>query len=90
MPIKKRPWSTKATGRDYKKEYKEYQKWRIEYRTELNKINRDMWTYWNWDWKDVSHTKGWKFVLENESINRKRNWMKKWTSPKTKRTWTKK
>jgi len=89
MPIKKRPWSTKATGRDYKKEYKEYQKWRIEYRTELNKVNREKWTYWNGDKKDVSHTKSW-YTLEAQSKNRARNGQRKWYSKSAPRVGTRK
>lgn len=50
---------------------------RIKYRTELNRENRKRGTYGNGDGKDVSHTKGGKLVLENQSDNRARNRSKK-------------
>lgn len=86
--VKKRPWSTKATWRDYKKE-EEYNKSRTKYRAELNKVNRDKWTYWNGDKKDVSHTKSW-YTLEPQSKNRARNGMRKWKSVSAPRVWTRK
>ncbi len=86
-----RPWSNKKTWRDYsyQKEYnaKPAQK---KKRAELNKINREKWTYWNKDNKDVSHKKDWGTFLEKASLNRKRNGMRKWVSVKARRVWTKK
>ena len=65
--------NTEKTGRDYAKEYREYQVKRKKYRTALNKKNRDAGTYGNKDQKDVSHTKSGRTVSEPESKNRRRN-----------------
>ena len=65
-----------GTGRDYKKEYKEYQgkPEKRKYRAKLNQANRDAGTYGNGDGKDMSHTKdGKKLVKEDQSKNRARN-----------------
>jgi hypothetical protein len=65
-----------GTGRDYKKEYKEYQGKpdKRKYRAKLNQANRDAGTYGNGDGKDMSHTKdGKKLVKEAQSKNRARN-----------------
>jgi hypothetical protein len=66
-----------GTGRDYKKEYKEYQgkPERKKYRAKLNQANRDAGTYgkMNKMGKDRSHTKDGKLVLEDKSKNRARN-----------------
>ncbi len=42
-------------ARDYKDEYKKFQKDKIKYRTKLNKYNRDKNTYGNNDGLDASH-----------------------------------
>lgn len=62
------------TGRDYKKEYKEFQgsEKQKKYRAELNKANRDAGSYGNKDGKDMSHTKSGKLVKEAQSKNRAR------------------
>ena len=67
--------NTEKTGRDYKKEYKEFQgsEKQKRYRAELNKANRDAKTYGNGDKMDMSHTKSGKLVKESQSTNRKRN-----------------
>ncbi len=64
-----------GTGRDYKKEYKEYQgkPERRKYRAKLNQANRDAGTYGNGDGKDISHTKSGSLVKEAQSKNRARN-----------------
>ena len=87
----KKPWWTKATWRDYKKEAA-YNKSRTDYRAKLNKAAREKGIYWKRYSKgvDLSHTTSWKLVLEKRSTNRARNWMKKWKSTSAKRTWTKK
>jgi hypothetical protein len=63
-----------GTGRDYKKEYKEYQgsAERKKYRAELNKANKEMGSK-RYDGKDLSHTKSGKLVKESQSANRSRN-----------------
>lgn len=45
-------------GRDYKDEYKKFQKHKSDYRAKLNKYNRDKGTYGNDDGKDASHKDG--------------------------------
>jgi hypothetical protein len=67
--------NTEKTGRDYKKEYKEFQgsEKQKKYRAELNKANRDRGEYGNGDNKDLSHQKNGKLVKESQSTNRKRN-----------------
>ena len=66
-----------GTGRDYKKEYKEYQgkPEKRKYRAKLNQANRDAGTYgkMNKMGKDRSHTKDGKLVLEDKKLNRMRN-----------------
>jgi hypothetical protein len=64
-----------GTGRDYKKEYKEYQgkPEKRKYRAKLNQANRDAGTYGNSDGKDMSHSKSGKLVKEAQSKNRARN-----------------
>jgi len=61
MPIKKKKkkGTTKATGRDYKSEYKNYHKKKAvkKRRAENNKANRNAGTYGNGDGKDVAHSK---------------------------------
>ena len=56
----------------YNKEYHSSEE-RKNYRTKLNKANRDAGTYGNGDGKDMSHTKSGKLVKEKESSNRARN-----------------
>ncbi len=69
--------NTEKTGRNYKKEYKEYQGTpeRKKYRAKLNQANRDAGTYGKMTkmGKDRSHTKDGKLVLEDRSKNRARN-----------------
>jgi hypothetical protein len=67
--------NTEKTGRDYKKEYKEFQgsEKQKKYRAELNKANRDRGEYGNGDKMDLSHQKNGKLVKEAQSTNRKRN-----------------
>jgi hypothetical protein len=60
----------------YDSEYHKTPK-RKKYRAKLNKENYKRGTYGNGDGKDVSHTKGGKLVLENQSTNRARNRGKK-------------
>ena len=43
------------TKRNYKSEYKNYQKAKSGYRSQLNKANRKKGTYGNGDGKDVAH-----------------------------------
>tara|TARA_Y100000593_G_scaffold889_1_gene1727 strand:+ start:774 stop:1178 length:405 start_codon:yes stop_codon:yes gene_type:complete len=45
-------------SRDYKDEYKKFQKHKSKYRAKLNKFNRKQGTYGNGDGKDASHSKG--------------------------------
>jgi hypothetical protein len=56
----------------YNKEYHSSEE-RKNYRTKLNKANRDAGTYGNGDGKDMSHTKSGKLIKEKESSNRARN-----------------
>lgn len=69
--------NTEKTGRDYKKEYREYQgsPERRKYRSELNQANRKAGTYGKMTemGKDRSHTKSGKLVLEDRKRNRARN-----------------
>lgn len=73
----KKPWTTKATGRDYsyQKEYNKRPEQRKK-RAELNKIARKKWVYWKRrkKWVDISHKKWWWTTLEKRSLNRSRNW----------------
>lgn len=64
-----------GTGRDYKKEYREYQgsAERKKYRAELNSENKKRGFYGNKDGKDLSHTKSGKLVKESQKTNRARN-----------------
>ena len=50
------------SNRDYKDEYKKFQKHKSDYRAKLNKHNRDKGTYGNGDGKDASHGKGGKIT----------------------------
>lgn len=75
-----RPGSNKKTWRDYAYD-KAFQKKpeQVKKRKELNKLARNKWIYGkrNKMWKDLSHTKDGKIVLENKSSNRARqgsNW----------------
>jgi hypothetical protein len=63
-----------GTGRDYKKEYREYQgsAERKKYRAELNKANKEIGSKL-YDKKDISHTKSGKLVKESQKTNRARN-----------------
>ena len=61
--------------KDYDTKYHS-SKERVEYRTELNRKNREMGSK-KGDGKDVSQTKKGGFVLENQSKNRARNRGKK-------------
>ena len=45
-------------SRDYKDEYKKFQKHKSSYRAKLNKYNREKGTYGNGDNKDASHKNG--------------------------------
>ena len=45
-------------ARDYKDEYKKFQKKKSSYRAKLNKYNRKKGTYGNGDGKDASHSEG--------------------------------
>jgi len=76
--------NTEKTGRDYKKEYKEFQgsDKQKKYRAELNKANRDAGSYGNKDGKDMSHTKSGKLVKEAQSKNRARNGQNKCSTKK--------
>jgi len=61
-----------ATKRDYKDEYKRFQKKLISNRVELNRINRQKGTYGNGDGLDVSHQSDGSTTMEPESVNRGR------------------
>ena len=76
--------NTEKTGRDYKKEYKEFQgsDKQKKYRAELNKANRDAGSYGNKDGKDMSHTKSGKLVKEAQSKNRARQGQNKCSTKK--------
>jgi len=76
--------NTEKTGRDYKKEYKEFQgsDKQKKYRSELNKANRDAGSYGNKDGKDMSHTKSGKLVKESQKMNRARNGQNKCSTKK--------
>jgi len=64
----------KNNPRDYEEEYRKYgsSKESIEYRSELNKYNREQGTYGNNDGLDASHIDGEIVGFEDESINRGR------------------
>lgn len=62
----------RAKKNAYNKEYHSTEE-RKNYRTKLNKANRDAGTYGNGDGKDMSHTKSNGLVKENQSSNRARN-----------------
>lgn len=66
--------NTEKTGRDYKKEYKEFQgsEKQKRYRAELNKANRDAGSK-KGDKKDMSHQKNGKLLKEPQKMNRARN-----------------
>ncbi len=76
--------NTEKNGRDYKKEYKEFQgsEKQKRYRAELNKANRDRGEYGNGDKKDLSHQKNGKLVKESQSKNRARNGQNKCSTKK--------
>ena len=57
-------------ARDYKDEYKKFQKNKSSYRAKLNKYNRTKGTYGNGDGKDASHKNG-KIVGFVDSSNNK-------------------
>ena len=57
-------------GRDYKDEYKKFQKHKSSYRAKLNKYNRDKGTYGNGDGKDASHEDGGIKGFESSSKNK--------------------
>ena len=57
-------------GRDYKDEYKKFQKHKSSYRAKLNKYNRDKGTYGNGDGKDASHKNGKISGFVDSSINK--------------------
>ena len=59
-------------ARDYKKEYKRYQKDRSPYRALLNRINRRRGTYGNGDGMDVSHQDDGSTKSEPSSKNKGR------------------
>jgi hypothetical protein len=75
--------SNLSTGRSYEydKKYQATRK-RKKYRAELNKANRDAWSYGNKDGKDMSHTKSGKLVKEPQSKNRARNGQNKCSTKK--------
>jgi len=76
-------YQSNPEARKKKIEYdKKYQKSRVWYREELNAANRKAKTYWNKDWKDMSHKKNWKIVMERQSTNRARNWSNKKSTKK--------
>ena len=56
---------------DYDKKYHATDE-RKQYRTELNKANREAGTYGNKDGKDASHLKSGKLTKESQSANRAR------------------
>ena len=58
--------------RDYKDEYKKFQKHKTKYRAKLNKYNRKKGTYGNGDGLDASHKGGKISGFEAESKNRGR------------------
>ena len=72
-----RPGSNKSNGRNYAYD-KAFQKKpeQVKKRMELNKLARKKWIYGkrNKMWKDLSHTKNGKIVLEDKSKNRARQW----------------
>jgi len=57
---------------EYNKNYHSTEK-RKNYRTSLNRANRNAGTYGNGDGKDMSHTKSGRLVRESQSSNRARN-----------------
>ena len=79
-----RPGSNKKTWRKYAYD-KAFQKKpeQVKKRMELNKLARKKWIYGkrNKMWKDLSHTKWGKIVLEKKSKNRARQWSN-WRSTK--------
>lgn len=58
--------------RDYKDEYKKFQKHKSSYRAKLNKYNRKKGTYGNGDGLDASHKGGKISGFEPQSKNRGR------------------
>jgi len=48
-----------ANSKKYMKDnYKKYwwKKSEMTYRAKLNQANRELGNYWNWDWKDLTHS----------------------------------
>jgi len=64
--------AARANKKAYDTAYHKTEK-RKEYRSELNKANRDAGTYGNGDGKDKSHNKNGKLTNEKQSSNRARN-----------------
>ena len=67
-----REYKPKMAKRDYKDEYKKFQKHKSGYRAKLNKYNRDNDTYGNRDGLDASHKGGKIKGFETEKKNRGR------------------
>ena len=61
-----------SKARDYKKEYKKFQKDKSSYRAKLNKYNREKGTYGNGDGKDATHKNGKISGFEDSSKNKGR------------------
>ena len=67
-----REYKPKMAKRDYKDEYKKFQKHKTKYRAKLNKYNRKKGTYGNRDGLDASHKGGKIKGFEPQSKNRGR------------------
>ena len=67
-----REYKPKMAKRDYKDEYKKFQKHKTKYRAKLNKYNRKKGTYGNGDGLDASHKGGKIKGFEPQSKNRGR------------------
>ena len=67
-----REYKPKMAKRDYKDEYKKFQKHKSGYRAKLNKYNRKKGTYGNRDGLDASHKGGKIKGFEPQSKNRGR------------------
>ena len=67
-----REYKPKMAKRDYKDEYKKFQKHKSGYRAKLNKYNRKKGTYGNGDGLDASHKGGKIKGFEPQSKNRGR------------------
>ncbi len=65
-------YKPKMAKRDYKDEYKKFQKHKTKYRAKLNKYNRKKGTYGNGDGLDASHKGGKIKGFEPQSKNRGR------------------